>query len=58
MRILWKYVNKRTRDIHFSWERWERGEAMRMGFGNLEYRRKKNEYRMVIQQLKDIPAVS
>lgn len=31
---------------------------MPMDFGNSEYRRNKNEYRMVVQQLKDIPAVS
>jgi len=23
MRVLWKYINKKTRTIHFSWERWD-----------------------------------
>ena len=34
VRILWKYINKRTRDIHFSWERWDKGDA----YGFWEFR--------------------
>ena len=34
MRILWKYINKKTRDVHFSWERWSRGDA----YGFWEFR--------------------
>jgi hypothetical protein len=26
MRVLWKYINRHTRDVHFSWERWSRRE--------------------------------
>jgi len=34
MRILWKYINKKTRDVHFSWERWSKGDA----YGFWEFR--------------------
>ena len=34
MRILWKYINKRTRDVYFSWVRWDRGDA----YGFWEFR--------------------
>jgi hypothetical protein len=27
MRILWKYVHKQRREIHFTWDRWSRGDA-------------------------------
>lgn len=26
-RVLWKYINKRDRDIHFSWNRWSERDA-------------------------------
>jgi hypothetical protein len=22
MRVLWKYIDKKSRDVYFSWERW------------------------------------
>jgi len=28
MRILWKYINKHKKEIHYSWERWSRGDAV------------------------------
>jgi hypothetical protein len=27
MRTLWKYINIKTREIHFSWERWRDREG-------------------------------
>jgi hypothetical protein len=39
MRVVWKYVNKKTRDIHFSWERWAKGDA----YGFWEFRIPKEE---------------
>jgi hypothetical protein len=34
VRILWKYIDKHSRDIHFSWERWDK----RTSYGFWEFR--------------------
>jgi hypothetical protein len=27
VRILWKYTHKRTREVHYSWERWRSSDS-------------------------------
>lgn len=27
MRVLWKYINMKTRDVHFSWDRWRKKDG-------------------------------